>query len=200
MSCYFCEEGKDFSIVKKRYGNIWSYDNEVIFHDDNIFAIVGASPQVVPYILILPYRHIYSVTEMTKQEIISFYKCLNYLCGRGGYGNELCVFEHGGKSEDGSSAIDHCHVHVIDGKYKLFYHNSYDNYTIYNTIPKITGSYLLIGSYKKNKLSLKIATNHIVHERQFFRRRLAEIINEDEWDWHKNFKIDKMLETMRAFT
>ena len=59
--CYFCEGGKDFSIVKKKYGEQWPFENEVVFHDENVFAIVGAAPQVIPYVLILPYRHIYSV-------------------------------------------------------------------------------------------------------------------------------------------
>lgn len=198
--CYFCEEGKDFMVAKRRLGHLWPYENEVVFYDESVFAIAGASPQVVPYVLILPYRHIYSTAEMTQAEKNSFQNCLKYLCGRGGYGKELCVFEHGGKSEDGSSSIDHCHIHVIDGKYGLYYQKRYGDFQVYkNEIPEVKGSYLMVGRFNSDGLELKITTNHIAHERQYFRRRLAEIICDKQWDWHEDDRIDKMIETMKGF-
>lgn len=200
QSCYFCEEGKDFAVAKRRLGDLWPYENEVVFHDENVFAIVGASPQVIPYILILPYRHIYSVTEMTQTEKYSFINCLKYLCGRGGYGKELCIFEHGGKSEEGSSSIDHCHIHVIDGKYSLYYQKKYNNFQVYkNEFPERKDSYLMIGKFDSEGFELKVATNHTAHERQYFRRRLAELIGDKQWDWHKDIRIDNMIETMKGF-
>lgn len=136
------------------------------FYNESVFAIVGASPQVVLYVLILSYRHIYSVTEMTQTEKESFLNCLKYLCGRGGYGKERCVFEHGGKSEEGSSSINHCHIYVIDGKYGLYYQKRYGDFRVYkNEIPADKGSYLMVGRFNSDGLELKIAANHIANER-----------------------------------
>lgn len=198
--CYFCEEGKDFSISKKRLGDSWPYKNDVVFHDDKVFAVVGVAPQVVPYVLILPYRHIYSLSEMTIAEKNSLHKCLDYLLDRAGYGNELCIFEHGGKSESGSSSIDHCHIHVIDGKYGLFQHEEFARFSSYtNYIPAITGPYLMVGKYTRNHIVLKISGNQQIHEHQFFRKKLAEIIGEKRWDWHEDERIDHMIKVMKGF-
>ena len=200
MSCYFCREGRNFAIAKERLGLSWPFENEVVYYDDNIFAIVGSSPQVVPYLLILPYRHIYSASEMSSDEMTSFLKCMNYLCGRGGFGEDLCFFEHGGKSEEGSSSIDHCHIHIIDAKYDLFNQKRFDGFTKYsNTIPCITESYLMVGTYSKKGFEVKVANDSLAHERQYFRRRLAEILGENEWDWRKDPRQDRMLETMKGF-
>lgn len=199
-NCYFCEEGKNFATAKQRLGDLWPYENEVVFHDENVFAIVGASPQVIPYILILPYRHIYSAAEMTQIEKDSFRNCLKSLCDRGGYGKELCIFEHGGKSEEGASSIDHCHIHVIDGKYGLYYQKRYANFEVYkNEIPERKDSYLMIGKFNSEGLELKVAPSHTSHERQYFRRRLSEIIGDKQWDWHKDVRIDNMIATMKGF-
>ena len=197
--CYFCEEGKDFSIVKKKYGEQWPFENEVVFHDENVFAIVGAAPQVIPYVLILPYRHIYSVTEMTEEEKKSLMSCMDFLLGRGGYSNELCFFEHGGKSESGSSSIDHCHVHIIDGKYGLFEQEHYESFNRYDYIPTIEGSYLMVGKYSKEGIKVKITTDKESHQRQYFRRRLAKIIGEPQWDWRVDYFFERMIKTMNAF-
>lgn len=199
--CYFCEEGKDFSIAKRKLGSEWPFENEIVYADENVFSIVGSAPQVIPYILILPYRHIYSVTEMTYTEKDSLISCMNFLVGRGGYGETICFFEHGGKSETGSSSIDHCHVHIIDSKYGLFVQERFDGFQQYCDIPSskaIKGSYLMVGEFSKNGIHVKIS-NQEANERQFFRRRLAEIIGETQWDWREDNHIDRMISIMKRF-
>ena len=57
-NCIFCAEGKSFLKAKEFLGDRWPYPNRVVFFDSNVYAVVGYIPQVVPYILIIPYRHI----------------------------------------------------------------------------------------------------------------------------------------------
>ena len=202
--CRFCREGKDFSVAKERLGEEWPYENDVVYHDDNIYAIIGASPQVVPYILVLPYRHIFSMAEMSAGELSSARACMEYLCGRGGFGEELCIFEHGGRSDIGSSSIDHCHIHVIDGKYGLYEDPKFDGFEKRRRVEEVTDyadkrHYLLVGKFSKEKDEMKVAPGFIASETQYFRRRLAEILGEKEWDWRKDYRMGKMIETMKGF-
>lgn len=199
--CVFCEEGFDFSRARDFLGNQWPYPNRVVFYDQFLFAVVGYGPQVCPYILIIPYRHIYSISEMNLDERESLKKCLAFLCGRGGYSQQICIFEHGGATESGSSSIDHCHIHVIDGKWRLYdYINMKKCLSIHNLedLTDMSNSYLLVGEYHMGNLSLKlIDDNH--HEHQFFRKVLAKIIGDEQWNWKENMRYDRMLRIMRAF-
>lgn len=201
-SCIFCSEGKSFLKAKDFLGDKWPYPNRVVFFDSNVYAVVGYSPQVVPYILIIPYRHINSMLEMNKKEKDSFIKCLEFLSGRGGYSQQISIFEHGGKAENSSSSIDHCHIHVIDGQWKMFEKVKWKNFEYIDNFEKMkwnyTDSYLLIGEYNSGKLCIKI-TKDTINEHQYFRKRLAEIIGDKRWNWKDDINYEKMIETMRLF-
>lgn len=201
-SCIFCSEGECFSNAKSFLGDRWIYPDRVVYYDNNVYAVVGYSPQVVPYILIIPYRHIHSVFEMNKNEKRSFLQCLGFLSGRGGCGPQLAVFEHGGKAEDSSASIDHCHIHVIDGKWKMFETIKWNHFEYTDNFEtmkwKYTDSYLLIGRYAAGKLCVKITMDKI-NEHQYFRKRLAEITGDKRWNWKDDMRYDNMTETMRLF-
>lgn len=203
-NCYFCEEAQDFSAARKRLPKDWPFENEIIYCDEYIFSIVGSGPQVVPYVLILPKRHVYSLSELDHNEWRSFLNCLEYLVNKGGYGNELCIFEHGGESLLGASSIDHCHVHVIRGEIGLYYRQDFTSYTCIIDVKDnscISGkNYLLIGKYEDSKLDIKLAIDFFASEHQYFRRILAKQLNEQFWDWRTDQKADKMLEIMNHFS
>lgn len=200
--CLFCAEGRSFSVSRKFLGDKWPYSDRIVFFDSNVFAVAGYGPQVIPYILIVPYRHINSMAEMNMEERTSLLKCLDFLCGRGGYGRELTIFEHGGKPENSSASIDHCHVHVIDGKWKLFEKMNWNCFEYIDDFREMKcgaeDHYLLAGKYSSGKLSIKITTEEI-NEHQYFRKRLAEVIGDAGWNWKENMNFESMVEIMRLF-
>lgn len=204
-NCYFCKVGKNFSVAKTKLGEQWPFENDVVYYDEAVFAVVGSAPQVIPYILILPYRHIFSLSQMNEYEWYHFIKCLHYLQDNGGFGHELCFFEHGGRATGGASSIDHCHIHVIDEKIKFYDNYIFDDYTFYEKISSVSmlnnmEHYLLIGKFQsKNNINIKISNNQNATESQFFRKKLAEHIGSKDWDWHIDNKINKMITIMEGF-
>lgn len=204
-NCYFCIQGRDFSVAKRKLGDQWPFEHDVVYSNDTVFAVVGFSPQVIPYILILPYRHIYSLTEMNNDEWNGFIECLTFLRNNGGYGDKLCFFEHGGPSSGGASSIDHCHVHILDGQIGLYERNHMTEYKLYENISDLSAlknmeHYLLIGEFlENNTMNIKVSCSQAVSESQYFRRQLAEHIGSKEWDWRIDNKIDKMITIMNMF-
>ena len=167
-NCYFCKEAQDFSAARARLPEDWPFENEIVYSDEYVFSIVGSGPQVVPYVLILPRRHVCSLSKLDHNEWRAFLNCLEYLVNRGGYGNELCIFEHGGESLHGASSIDHCHVHVIRGEIGLYNRREFEPYTWIGDVKDnscITGEhYLLIGKYKDFKLDVKMEADVLTPE------------------------------------
>lgn len=204
-NCYFCIEGRDFSVAKKKLGPPWPFENDVVYNNSTVFAVIGSAPQVIPYILILPYRHIFSLAEMNDNEWNGFIECMKFLKNNGGYGEKLCFFEHGGPSSGGASSIDHCHVHVIDGRIGLYEKNEFAEYRLYENITNFSvlkniEHYLLIGEFLENDtLNIKVSCGQAARESQFFRRQLAEHIMSREWDWRLDNKIDRMISIMNGF-
>ena len=200
--CIFCEEGSNFSFSKTFLNHRWPYPDRVVFSDESVFAVVGSGPQVVPYILMIPYRHIYSMAEMNESERTGFLKCLDFLNGKGCFSQYIDIFEHGGESMNSSASIDHCHIHVIDGKWKLFENVKWEHFNYIGNFEQITwehmNNYLLVGKYIPGTLHIKI-TKDDINEHQYFRKRLAEIIGDKHWNWKDNINYEKMLETMRLF-
>jgi diadenosine tetraphosphate (Ap4A) HIT family hydrolase len=202
-NCYFCKEALDYSSAKERLPKDWPYDDEIIYHDDNIFSIVGSGPQVVPYVLILPKRHIFSTTQMNTNEWNSFINCLDFLIEKGGYDDELCIFEHSGESSRGSSSIDHCHIHIIKGELGLYHQKEFDEFLSLKNVKNHTSipgeNYLMIGKYKDSQLDIKISTDSFSNEQQYFRKALSRLIGEDDWNWRDHPKEELMLKIMNEF-
>ena len=200
--CIFCKEGSNFSYAKTFLGESWPYNNRIVFSDEYIFSVVGYGPQVDPYILIIPYRHINSMAEMDMNERQSFKNCLTFLSKEGRVGPHICIFEHGGESAKGSSSIDHCHIHVIDAKWNLYDTIKWDYYVTLNDLDDLNSfngkTYLLIGKYSFGEIQIKITTDNI-NEHQYFRKRLAEIIGNNKWNWKENLYRDSMIKIMQRF-
>ena len=199
--CVFCNEGSDFSYSKSFLGDNWPFQNRVVYSDDYVFAIVGYSPQVCPYILIIPYRHIYSVAQMNKIELQAFINCLQFLSSSGAYSSSLCFFEHGGSSEDGSSSIDHCHVHVIDNSTKFYNSSSFTEFKKIHRISDLqiySKAYYLVGIFSEDKLEMKAQEDNR-HEHQYFRKVLAECLGEKQWNWKLDMRFDMMVNSMKLF-
>lgn len=201
--CVFCHEANEFPFCKLFLGSQWPYDDRVIYDDRYIYVVAAIGPQVNPYILIIPKRHIVSCSQMNSYEVASVKRCFNYLLGKGGFGERICFFEHGGESSSGSSSIDHCHIHVIDGKYDLFKFIQEKEFVRTDNLQAFSlrknKEYLLVGEYTKNALNIKVSYECHRGEHQYFRKKIAEMLNSDYWDWKKDTKINDMMITMSFF-
>lgn len=200
-NCIFCEEGANFSYAKSFLGDDWPFQNRVIYSDNCVFAIVGYGPQVCPYLLIIPYRHICSLAEMDEREKKSFLECLRFLSSSGVFSKSICFFEHGGSSEEGSSSVDHCHVHIIDNRFEFFDYPSFSDYRKIHKISELqvfSPAYYLVGKYNDGRIEMKVKRDDC-HEHQYFRKVLAELLGEKQWNWKSNPRFDLMIKSMQLF-
>lgn len=193
--CIFCEEIRNPGMARKIFGKNFMYDDRIIYSDKNILAMPGYGPQVYPYMLVMPRRHISSFLSVSREERESIFNFFDLIIKSKLYpGDELCIFEHGGESQSGCSSITHCHLHIIDGEIGLFDYISWkDNQENIILSRKNTvhfyHDYLLIGQYKKGKLVAKLNKSPL-NEHQYFRKHLSYLLKQSEWDWNLGMNND----------
>ncbi|MCL2801498.1 MAG: HIT domain-containing protein [Treponema sp.] len=186
--CIFCDEIKNPKLAKQLLGEEFQYEDRVLYSDDYVLALAGYGPQVFPYVLVLTKRHINSFAKTSNIERAHVLDCLKWLVKcRIFSSSKLCIFEHGGASISGSSSIDHFHLHVIDNSIGFF--NSIDwknDQVIYKITEKNMfedyKNYLMIGIYENDCIEAKINMTNI-KEPQYFRKKLALLLNSEQWDW-----------------
>jgi len=117
----------------------------------------------------------------------------------------LFVFEHAGCSSI-NSCVEHFHLHVVKAKYDV-------TWALKNLDPKLinvtadTGvknkePYLLAARVEEGKVLKGYIASVKAKDDQFFRRALAEMIGEKEWDWrigmNKHFMLNLVKEAQCA--
>lgn len=199
-NCFFCSEGKDFSYSRSIMGEDWPYMDRVVYSNDHVYAVAGYGPQIAPYVLVIPFRHMKSMADMNSNEIRDFERCLYTLNTRHTMGRSICFFEHGGSSTDGSSSIDHCHIHVINGDIGFFDYEEFEDYEEISwlDIGMTEVPYFLVGQYIDGNIWIKVKKD-TRQEHQYLRKVLAKKLGLEQWDWKENQRADLMLDTMEMF-
>ena len=198
--CIFCREGSEPSISRQFLGKEWPYIDRILHSDQYFYVIAGLGPQVSPYMLIVPYRHLLSLADMNQIELSAFQECLKIISNNTSMNLSLNFFEHGGSSVKGSSSIDHCHIHVIDGSLDFYNNDFFSEYSeiTLEKVHSIKTPYFLVGKYYNDRIIMKYEKDNR-HEHQYLRKVLASHLRMNTWNWKEDKRMDLMLDTMRCF-
>lgn len=106
MDCIFCK------IINKEI------PANIAFEDDEIIAFKDIEPVAPVHILVIPKKHISSLTELTKEDealIGKIYSVINKVA------KEQGIFEKGYRviincGKDGGQVVKHIHFHLLGGK------------------------------------------------------------------------------------
>ncbi|WP_414682971.1 HIT family protein [Longimicrobium sp.] len=126
LECPFCIEVVNPKSALHLLSRQWPYSDRLIYRNELVFAVPGFSPQVYPYILVLPQRHTSSMAKTTFYERQSLFKCLQFLIDllRRNIGADisLYVFEHGGCSNgiNKNACLEHAHYHIMVNQPRSF--------------------------------------------------------------------------------
>lgn len=182
VSCPFCLNGG----IDPAEPPFWAVESRILQKLDHCYICVGYGPQVSPYLLVAPYQHSISTVSNLVEVKFDIMRALSICLSSGLFkSGALTVFEHGGRS--GSSCLEHCHLHVIDGKYDLksiFCASRDVTEGDFFTFPSNVGveSYLFSGTFKDNTLKGYFSEDSHCGS-QYFRRLLAATLRVDRFDW-----------------
>lgn len=106
MNCIFCK------IINKEL------PAEIVYEDDDILAFRDINPKARIHVLVIPKKHISSVSEMEEEDISLIGKCLHRAkliaeqkkIGQSGY--KLVI----NAGEDGGQLVPHLHIHLLGGE------------------------------------------------------------------------------------
>jgi hypothetical protein len=158
-------------------------------HDVSLCAGLGAI--VEPYVIAFTREHHIAIAELESATRGHLLDALD-LCLTSGLfpSRSLCVFEHGGRSPENSTAcLEHCHLHIIDGQFDLrdgfaseFVEAETVNVTEAANFAADSG-YLFTGIYSGNRAIPGLLVRTPNCGSQFFRRLLAEQVGSISWNW-----------------
>lgn len=198
--CVFCRENEEPSSALGFLPSPWPYASRIIYSNPGVYVIPGLGPQVYPYALIVTRYHLTSLADTTRAQRSSLLQALNALLTSNLFpSGELCVFEHGGCGNNTNGCVDHCHLHVIDGKYPLeqiLAANAEDAIPICmseeHPLPRFS-HYLFAGCFKGGEnLCGTLSPSKPLH-RQYFRRILAKLTHTGDWNWRLRMNDDWLL-------
>lgn len=188
--CDLCNElnGKDCSFTK-------IYQNEmrsrVIFQTTN-FAVIPTIGQIVEgHTLILPFKHYTSIGGLPAVRILELETLIEMVKDAiaSSYGVQPLFFEHGtvgnGK-ESGGCGIYHMHLHAVPIPSAVNFQalisfpiKKIDSFFKLQEIISKGSSYLLYVDQASNKFVIE--NEHLPS--QYMRKKLAEAIGSEDWDW-----------------
>ncbi|MDB6112877.1 MAG: hypothetical protein JWR69_4627 [Pedosphaera sp.] len=162
-----------------------------VFPQSLLLAALG--PVVSPYLLFVPRRHIGGIREATATEWEELFLALSICLEKKVFpSGTLTIFEHGVRSDGGCSCVDHCHLHIVDGRFDL-------NSLIEKALPSpksfLIGrkgfevdsppaDYIWAGHYTSESRDIVVkASSAEGRGPQYFRRVLAALAKTDQWDW-----------------
>lgn len=166
--------------------------NRILTWDGDAFLAAGLGAMVYPYVLFVTRRHITGFVDSNQDERKSFIHMLEACVSSGLFpSGNLALFEHGGHGDDTCSCVDHCHIHIVDGRFDLMRlmeeaKPASERYTY--GMKKIestpNGPYLWAGRFHSGSGSIDGVVHPAAgHGRQYFRRVLAAWTRSEEWDW-----------------
>ena len=90
----------------------------VVYQDDQVFAFNDMDPQAPVHILLIPKKHIASISELTEEDaalmghmmLVAKKLAADAGIAEGGF---RCVMNTG---EDGGQSVKHLHMHILGGK------------------------------------------------------------------------------------
>lgn len=204
-SCCFCQEITSQK-MPENFRQKSSYETRIFEEDDNYIAIPTISPITEGHILILPKRHLNSISQIESikhKNFLSFTEKIISLINSK-YGQTI-FFEHGiGKNKEGGCGVSHAHLHIMPigseeiCKIKEDISKNY-NIKFMNDIKMLfqinhDESYLLFG-HSFEKLFCYIGDDI---PSQYLRRIITKHKNLHRFDWKELFNWDIFNSTLAS--
>ena len=205
-ACPFCLEVESPSYALQFLDVHWPFADRILYSNDLAIAIAGYGPQVEPYALVIPKRHLLSIAETNCIEREAILDCLDALRSLAVFSTgTLSIFEHGdcGGNQQ-HSCIEHCHLHVLDGGIPIINwfreERSTCRETFFNaeSVWSMDKPYLLAGEYTGNRMVSGIIDSVGSDRSQFFRRLIARHLHQTEWNWRTGMNPNYMRELVSA--
>lgn len=202
--CPFCFESQNPPYAKAFLGASWPYPDRIIFSDPDVFVVPGYGPQVFPYLLLISRRHFTSFADARPTERIAVLNALRYIKSLPLFSSSaICVFEHGGCSDETHSCISHFHLHLIKDEIDLeselrseFEARRFEISGIHAL--DVGGPYLLAGRFDGRDTINGFIAACPTRQAQYFRKKIAEITNQRIWDWRTGMNREMMLRAMNS--
>lgn len=200
--CFFCDEvhsGPNANFAR-RYPELQS---RICWSDGSLFAMPCIGQLQPGHFMVMPVDHHATLRDASvalgslDKGVASAIECLSSAFGIDHF--ELLVFEHGARDpRDGGCGIYHAHLHVVpvtrrfDISELFGLDMPYSASSLDSLFEKIdpSNSYALGGmwgeEFRCQPLSKPLPS-------QYMRRRLAEALGKQEWDWRQSWREPEML-------
>lgn len=195
--CVFCDEINLQQGKSNNYTyNIYVSENKsIIWKNNEITLLSDILPISKHHLLLVPNRHILSISHMTKTERNSLFKlCDKIIEENKKLGLNTIMFEHGTGSvfkDSTGASITHAHLHIIGVK---------DTFSVRDLLPKDLEKYnirrtSLFEEFKENKYNYIFVEecdrscfiiNQVKIPSQYLRKIIGEKCHNNCWDWRKN--------------
>lgn len=157
----------------------------------SVSLCAGLGAIAEPYIIAFTHDHFKRVVELQGKLRSDLFDALDECLASGFFpSHSLCVFEHGGGSSSGGAAcVEHCHLHIVDGRYDLrgelatHFPNASEVEMNENDRYDFEPGYLLAGIYTGNRVIHTLKAERPNCGSQFFRRMLADKVGSITWNW-----------------
>lgn len=173
-----------------------NFDNRCIYSSKHFFVMPTLGQFIKGYLLIIPYRHVMSMAEFTKEELGDFvqvlddikcilkqtYNCSNLLVWENGTGNGGI-----GKAKD---SVVHAHIHIAPSNLNVGTIERLSGFNFTEIETKDLSSYgkhsYLLLQHDDNLWKINDNSNLYI-PRQYIRQLLAEEygIPDEQWNWRE---------------
>ena len=188
INCQFCKIDKSL------------FYNTVIEETNNFIIIPCLGSLVLGYILILPKKHTYCMTNFNEDIMQEYNSLLEKYREKFKriYGKYPIIFEHGTKDPSGmcTSCVIHAHTHIVN-------HNYYNEQEIikslnFSKIDNLDGIENKNYIYYKNPEGINYITYKFEPISQIMRIFIAEDLNmKEKYDWRKYHFDDNIKKTIK---
>lgn len=199
--CGFCGCGTNIISIREHHKQL----QRKIYEDKNFYIIVSIGALVEGHLLIIPKEHYLNMGEMPGYLIKKLEKLINSRKKvlKDIYNKDVIVFEHGTGMHDkvSSASVIHAHTHLIpvdSGVLDMVRTAGYEiqklsSFIEIERLGKEGKSYLFYQDTDNCYYNIK-GTNI---PSQYFRKIVSEKFGLGEWNWHKDYKEENILKTLR---
>ena len=158
---------------------------------EDVSLCAGLGAIVEPYVIAFTREHHIAIAELESSTRGHLLNALDLCLASGLFpSRSLCVFEHGGRSPENSTAcLEHCHLHIVDGRFDLrdglvseFPEAEVVSVSEPTSFAADSG-YLFTGTYAGDRVIPGLLVRTPSCGSQFFRRLLAEKVGSISWNW-----------------
>lgn len=179
---------------------IW---NTILYESDNFIIVPSIGPLVVGQAMILSKKHSISLASMSSSDITECADIISYVIER--IEGNILFSEHGSfNQQKGGGCIEHTHIHILPGLGK-YYNILSDalptselilNYGDINKIGCADFPYIL---NLNSELQVSLHEAYNCHS-QMMRKAICQEINNSNFNWRDDSKIDLIEETVKLWT